>query len=237
MSEIPIIVGVAQVEQRIDDPASGKEPLAMMIDAVHEAAADAQCPQLLTEAGSVRVVRGIWPYANPAKVVAEAIGNSTAQTALTQYGGNFVQTTVNRSCVDIRDGVQDVVIITGAECGRSQAKAARAGIDLEWSEAPGTPDLWIGEDVSMRADEEQGLGMGRPIQHYPMFENALRYHLGETIEQQMQRIAKLWAGFSAVAAENPHAWIRERKSPEQLLTISNENRPVSFPYPQHRRAQ
>lgn len=231
MSETPIIVGVAQVEQRIDDVAAGKEPLAMMIDAVRSAADDAQCSQLLTQAGSVRVIRGIWPYANPAKAVAQAIDNPNAETVLTQYGGNFVQTTVNQSALDIRDGLQDVVIITGAECGRSQAKAARAGIDLDWSEAPGTPDRFIGEDVNMRGDAEQGLGMGRPIQLYPMFENALRHHLGDSIPQQMERISKLWAGFSAVAADNPHAWIREAKSADELLTITKENRPVSFPYP------
>ena len=231
MSETPILVGVAQVEQRIDDVSQGQEPLAMMIDAVRQAADDAGCPQLLSEAGSVRVIRGIWPYANPAKAVAEAIGNPTAETVLTPYGGNFVQTTVNQSALDIRDGVHDVVIITGAECGRSQAKAARAGIDLQWSEAPGTPDRFIGEEVNMRGEAEQGLGLGRPIQHYPMFENALRHHLGDTIPQQMQRISKLWAGFSEVAAKNPHAWIREAKTPQELLTISPENRPVSFPYP------
>ena len=231
MSETPIIVGVAQVEQRVDDVASGQEPLAMMVDAVRLAAEDAQCPQLLTEAGSVRVVRGIWPYANPGKAIAEAIGNPNAETALTQYGGNFVQTTVNQSALDIRDGLQDVVIITGAECGRSQAKAARAKVDLEWSQAPGTPDRFIGEDVEMRGEAERGLGLGRPIQIYPMFENALRYHLGDTIPQQMARISKLWAGFSAVAAENPHAWIRDAKTPEELLAITGENRPVSFPYP------
>jgi acetyl-CoA C-acetyltransferase len=231
MSETPIIVGVAQVEQRIEDVTGGLEPLAMMIDAVRKAAEDAQCPQLLTEAGSVRVIRGIWPYANPAKPLADAIGNPTSETVLTPYGGNFVQTTVNQSAIDIRDGVHDVVIITGAECGRSQAKAARAGVDLNWSDAPGTPDRFIGEEVEMRGPAEQGLGMGRPIQIYPMFENALRYHLGETIAQQMERISTLWAGFSAVAATNPHAWIRDAKTPEELLTITRENRPVSFPYP------
>ena len=231
MSETPVIVGVDQVEQRIDDVSQGKEPLQMMIDAVGLAAEDAHCPQLLPEVGSVRVVRGIWPYANPAKAVAEAIGNPTAETAITQYGGNFVQTTVNQSALAIRDGAQDVVVITGAECGRSQAKAGRAGVDLNWSEAPGTPDLVIGEDIDMRGPAEQGLGMGRPITHYPMFENALRHHLGDTIPQQMERISKLWAGFSAVAAQNPHAWIRDAKSPEELLQISNVNRPVSFPYP------
>ncbi|MDH3642931.1 MAG: acetyl-CoA acetyltransferase [Gammaproteobacteria bacterium] len=230
MSETPILVGVAQLEQRIDDVRDGKEPLDMMIEAVRQAADDAGCPALLDQANSVRVIRGMWPYENPASAIAEAIDNPGAETVLTEYGGNFVQTTVNASAIDIRDGVHDIVIIAGAECGRSQAKAGRAGVELGWREVPGSPDRWIGEEVSMRHDAEQGMGMGRPIQIYPMFENALRYHLGDTIEQQMIRISELWASFSAVAADNPHAWMREAKTAEELRTISAENRPVSFPY-------
>ena len=230
MSETPILVGVAQIEQRIDDIGEGKEPLEMMIDAVRLAAQDAGCPRLLSEANSVRVIRGSWPYLNPARAIAEAIDNPGAETVLTQFGGNFVQTTVNDSALEIRDGLLDIVVITGAECGRSQAKAARAGVELGWREVPGTPDRTIGDEVSMRHDAEQGLGMGRPIQIYPMFENALRHHRGDSIEKQMIRISELWAGFSAVAADNPHAWIREAVTAQELRTISKQNRPISFPY-------
>ncbi len=231
MSNTPILVGVAQVEQRVDDVREGQEPLAMMIDATRLAAEDASCPALLTGANSVRVVRGMWPYANPANAVADAIGNPAAETALTPFGGNCVQSTLNQSALDIRDGIHEVIIITGAECGRSQAKAGRAGVELGWSEVPGTPDRYIGEDMEMRCPAERGLGMGRPIQMYPMMENHLRYRRGDTIEEQMIRISELWASFSAVAAENPHAWMREAWTAEQLRTISAANRPVSFPYP------
>ena len=231
MSETPVFVGVAQIQQRIDDVREGKEPLEMMIEAVQLAAEDAGCPRLLAKADSVRVIRGSWPYLNPASAVAAAVDCPNAETVLTPFGGNFVQTCVNASALDIRDGTHDIIVITGAECGRTQAKAGRAGVELDWREVPGTPDRYLGEDVEMRHAAERGLGMGRPIQIYPMFENALRYHRGDNIEQQMIRISELWASFSAVAAQNPHAWMREAKTAEQLRTISAENRPVSFPYP------
>lgn len=231
MSETPILVGVAQLEQRIDDPTAGKEPYQLMIDAVRQAADDAGAPSLLTEAGSVRVIRGIWPYQNPAKAVAEAIGNPSAQTMMSQFGGNFVQTAVNRSALDIQGGKQEVVIITGAECGNTQAKARRAGVDLAWAPLPGAPDEMLGEDKDMRHQAEKMLRIGAPIQIYPLFENALRHHLGLGIPEHLERISELWAGFSRVAAENPHAWIREPKTAEEIRTISPANRPVSFPYP------
>jgi acetyl-CoA C-acetyltransferase len=231
MSETPILVGAAQLEQRIDDPRAAREPLLLMIDAVRQAAADGGSARLLTEAGSIRVVRGIWGYHNPAKAIGEAIGNPRAETAMTQYGGNFVQTTVNQSALDIQNGVHDIVILTGAECGNTQAKARRAGVELAWRDVPGTPDRIIGEDKDMRHPIEKKLRIGQPIQLYPIFENALRHHRGESIAAHLARISELWAGFSRVAADNPHAWIHEAKSAEEIRTVTPANRPVSFPYP------
>lgn len=231
MSETPILVGAAQLEQRIDDPSRAREPVELMIDAVRRAAEDAGSSRLLAEAGSIRVIRGIWPYQNPAQAVGQAIGNTRAETAMSQFGGNFVQSTVNLSALDIQNGVHDIVIITGAECGNTQAKARRAGVELGWQPLPGTPDRMIGEDKDMRHPIEKKLRIGQPIQLYPIFENALRHARGETIPAHLERISELWAGFSRVAAGNPHAWIREAKSALEIRTISAANRPVSFPYP------
>lgn len=231
MSETPILVGAAQLEQRIDDPATAREPIELMIDAVRLAAEDAGAPGLLEKAASVRVIRGIWSYQNPARAVAEAVGCPAAETALTPYGGNFVQTVVNQSALDIQRGDRDIVVITGAECGNTQAKARRAGLELDWQSLPGTPDRMFGEDKDMSHEAEKALRIRAPIQIYPMFENALRYHRGESIDAHLKRISELWAGFSRVAAGNPHAWLREPRSAEEIRTISAQNRPVSFPYP------
>ena len=129
---VPVLVGISQLEQRISDPALAKEPLALMIDAVRAAAADAGPKALLEHATSVRVIRGIWPYKNPARIVAQAVGIPNAETALTPYGGNYVQSTVNRSALDIQARRHDVIVITGAECGYTQARARKQGLDLKW---------------------------------------------------------------------------------------------------------
>ena len=199
MTPTAVLVGAAQVDQRIEDPAAGKEPVELMIEAVRQAAEDAGAPGLLSKAGSVRVIRGLWPYQNPAAAVADAVGCPGAETVLTPYGGNFVQTVVNHTALDIQNGVQDLVIITGAECGNTQAKARRAGIELSWQPLPGKPDRMIGEDKDMRHQAEKMLRIGAPIQIYPLFENALRHHRGESIDDHLVRISELWAGFSRVA--------------------------------------
>ncbi|MEQ8689458.1 MAG: acetyl-CoA acetyltransferase [Pseudomonadales bacterium] len=229
MSHTPVIIGIAHVEQRIKDLAEAREPLDLMLQASKKAAADADIP--LSRVSSVRVVRGMWPYENPAKVIAATIGADDAQTVLTPFGGNFVQSAVNHSALDIQSGAHDLILITGAECGNVQAKAARQGVELDWQAASGTPDLVIGEDMEMRHEAEKAIRIGRPIQVYPLFETALRHDLGHDVEEHSRRIAELWASFSAVAADNPHAWIREAKSADEIRSPSAINRPVSFPYP------
>ncbi len=227
----PVLVGIAQLEQRCDDPRAAREPLELMIDAARQAADDARSPGLLAAANSVRVIRGVWPYENPARVVAERIGAPRAQTVGTVYGGNLVQLTLNQSALSIARGELEVVLMTGAECGNTQRKARAAGIQLEWSKAPGSYDLVLGSDEAMWHDAERARGLRMPIQFYPMFDNALRFARGESIEEQARRRSELWESFSRVASGNPHAWIREPVSAREIRTVSRSNRPISFPYP------
>ena len=229
--ETPVLVGVAQVSQRTQGLNEGKEPIELMIDASRAAAEDAGCPRLAAEAGSIRVIRGYWPYQNPARAVAEAFGNAGAETAITPYGGNFVQTVFNRSALDIQAGVHEAILITGAECGHSRAKLRRVGAKPVWRPIDGTPDLHIGKDMAMGHPAELALSIDRPIRMYPIMETARRHHLGEAVDDHMARISELWAGFSAVAADNPNAWLREAKTAEEIRVPSAANRPVSFPYP------
>ncbi len=239
----PIFVGVAQVEQREDDPSAAKEPLELMVQAVEKAVEDCGNPKILAAADSVRVVCGIWGYANPARAVAERIGAGGAETGLTSLGGNYVQSLTNRSFLDIQAGKNEVIVLTGGECGRTQARARKAGLELDWNPAttaPGAnpttrddsdaPDLFLGSNKVTRHEAELKRGIERPIQFYPMFETALRHANGESVDGHLKRVSELWAGFNRVAVDNPNAWIRKPLSASEIRTPSPSNRPVSYPY-------
>ncbi len=239
----PILVGVAQIEQREEDLSAAKEPLELMVQALDAAAADCGNEQILAAADSVRVVRGMWGYGNPARRIAQRIGANNAETGLTSLGGNYVQALTNRSFLDIQAGRNKLIVVTGAECGRTQARARKAGLDLDWNPAaiaPGAnptakdggdaPDLFLGSNKVTRHQAELARGIERPIQFYPMFETALRHANQESIEGHLERISELWAGFNRVAVDNPNAWIRKTLSASDIRSPSASNRPVSYPY-------
>ena len=228
---IPVIVGVSQILQRLTDPLLGKEPVQLMVDAVRAAAEDAGNSKLLDEIESVRVIRGVWRYKNPAQYVADALSLGNVETCGTPYGGNMVQNAVNQSVLEIQSGSKSCIVITGAENGNSQAKALKAGVELPITDIPGTYSRMLDEEHKMSSDGENNRGIRAPIQIYPIFENAIRYSRGESIEAHQKRISELWAGFSKVASNNPHAWLQNAVDAETIRTASASNRMISFPYP------
>ncbi len=227
----PILVGVGQLSQRPEDPLDGAEPLDMMLQAARLAGEDAKCPALLERAEVVRVSRGRWRYLDPARSIAESLGATGAKSGLGVFGGNVVQTLVNTTAREIAAGDLDVALLAGAEHGYSQSRAKKAGVELKYREAPGTPDWTPGPEKPMVNQLEIARRILAPVLVYPIFEIALRHHLGESPDAHLRRVSELWASFARVAADNPHAWIRDAPSAEAIRTPSASNRMVGFPYP------
>ena len=102
----PILVGIHHLEQREADPTVAREPIQLMIEAVKQAAIDAGSTELLS-AGSVRVIKGIWPYQNPAKAVAEAIGCG-APALCAGDNDDVVNAILNIQCALANSGLYEV---------------------------------------------------------------------------------------------------------------------------------
>ncbi|MBD3649123.1 MAG: acetyl-CoA acetyltransferase [Pseudomonadales bacterium] len=226
----PVIVGVAQVLHRAGGTDDLIEPLDMMLEACLRAEQDTGARGLLEQVQSVRVIRGIWNYQNPAKYIAERIGATGAQTTGTLFGGNYVQYVVNHTAESILNGDLDLVLLTGAENGNSAGKARKAGVKIDLTKTPGEYDVLLGDQKPEHHDDEIEKGIRTAIQVYPMYENAIRYHRGESLEEHLLRVSELWARFNDVACNNPNAWIQENLTAEEIRTPSAGNRRVSFPY-------
>ncbi len=202
-----------------------------MIDALERAGEDAHAPGLLARADSVRVPKGLWDYSNPAKLLGEHFSAASPQTVLAPMSGNMVQFMISDAARDIEAGRREVVLICGGECQHSIRRARAAGIELSPTvQTDSWPDVVIGHDGELVTAHEISLGLGRPTLMYALFETAIRVARGESHAEHRERLSQLWAGFSAVAADNPNAWIRDAKSAEEIRTASAENRMIAFPY-------
>ncbi len=227
----PVLVGVGQLKNHVKDLGAAVEPLSMMLTASRKAEADTGV-SLLDKVDSVRVVRGVWGYSNPAQAIADRIGAADAQTAGTLFGGNQNQALINQTAKEIFAGKVELVLITGAENGYSAAKARKTGVTLSATEAPGEPDVVFGHDQkSEHHENEIAKGIRTAIQVYPMYENAIRHARGESMDGHLARVSGLWSRFNDVAQRNPNAWIDYNLTPEQIATPSPTNRAVSYPYP------
>jgi acetyl-CoA C-acetyltransferase len=239
----PVLVGVGQVSEPPDEslPVTDRvEPVELMARALRAAAVDCAGAgagdRLLARAGSIRVMVPLsWRYTNPGLIIAERLGLSPAESALTSIGGNSPQTVVNLTALSIAAGDLDVALLTGAESIYTRI-AARRDPDrpvLPWTiQSTETPEpVHLGIDRPAVTEVELARGLDRPITVYPLFENALRSAAGEGIDEHQIKVSEMWARFSEVAAANPHAWSRQARTALELRTVDPDNRMVSFPYP------
>lgn len=230
---LPVLVGVGQITRRVDDGAAVLEPVDLMAEALRAAELDTGATGVVAGADSIRVINQLsWRYGDPGALVGERLGAEQRETVYTVMGGNYVQTLVNRTCLDIQSGRNDLVLLTGGEAWRSRTRAKQAGEQPSWTNQPdGTAPTWmLGEDEQLVHPNEVARGVFMPVQVYPMFDVALRAADGLSIDEHRRRIAGLWARFSEVAAANPYAWIQRTFSTEEIETASPDNRMVGFPY-------
>jgi len=73
-------------------------------------------------------------------------------------------------------------------------------------------------------------GVGAPIHVYPLYENGFRAHRGQSIKENHNESAKLYAQFEEVAAQNEYAWsFGKRVGEDGIKTVSGKNRMICFP--------
>jgi len=211
------------------------EPAELMALAVRAALTDAGLGAL-QDIPVLRVVSLLsWRYRDPARFVAQHAGLRVGRTGLTTNGGNSPQTLVNATARQIQAGELDLAVLTGGEAFRTRMRARRTGDMLPWPAVPEevAPDELLGEDLVMNHPHERDRQIMMPVQIYPMFETALRAEAGRSVEEHQVFLSELWARFSAVAAANPYAWVRDALTAEQIRTTGTSNRMIGFPYPKY----
>lgn len=222
-----MLIGAHELAVRTSDA----EPIDMMVAAA-EAALSETDGVLRSAVDAVRVVKGIWPYKDPGKLVAQELGLPSAQTAITQIGGNATYDLVNQTATDIVDGAVDVVIVCGAETMRTRRKDRAEGRKSSYRDEThsASPDLTVGADIELVDQRDIDADIYQPVNFYALAESSFRHRRGETPPEHLSRISSLWAEGSAVAAKNPHAWISEFVDADRIASSGPDNRMVAAPY-------
>ena len=205
----PVIVGAGQFLQRPQEPTGALEPVEMMAEAVRRAAHDTGAAGLAEQADAIRVVKGAWPYHDPGRIVAERLGASPRQTALSTDGGN----TRSRSSTDhastSRPAASTWSCWSAARASGHVGGARRAAKTIPYTDDSASPAAEVlGHELKMSSRLEMERGFEAPINIYPTFENAIRAQRGESIPEHRTRISELWERFNQVAVDNPYAWVR-----------------------------
>lgn len=231
----PVVVGVGQVVQRTPDLTAPVEPVAMAVQALRAAAADAGLqPDLLARADLVYAVPSAsWTYGDQAGLVAGLVGAEEAGTVQTStYGGDGGQLALNDAAQQVADGHAHVVLVSGAEAGATVAALQAEGGGPDWTRQPAdaAPDRVIGTDRPANNEAETSVGLGAPIYVYALIESALRGAAGAGVEEHRARIAELWSRHSTIAAGNPFAWDPTERTAEEIATATPANRAVADPY-------
>ncbi len=231
----PVLVGVGQWSNRVDRGEPVVEPADMMAEGLRRAAMDSGAgPRALERADAVRVSRSLSRnYRNPARLVAERVAAAPRDEAVTPVGGNEPQGLVAQASRDIAAGSADIVLICGAEAWRTRSATPRDRRgDLGWTTQDDTvpPARQTAPDFQLNHPAEIARQVFAPSQAYALFEHALRAAAERPIDEHLVRISELWARFNAVAVDNPHAWIREPLTAEQIRTPTPDNRWIWWPY-------
>jgi acetyl-CoA C-acetyltransferase len=229
-SREPVLVGVAAVSQREEDPERAREPVALMAEALLRAGDDAGSRDLLHRADAIYVPRGFWRYPDPGRLVADSVGAGAARSVLVEIG--VLQTSLfGHAAAAIARGDAEVVLVAGGEAKHRMQQAQRAGVEARETAQDGAkPDhvLRPAAEIIHPLEIEHGLVMA--VRQYAVMENALRHAQKQTLPEHRRQVAALQERFNRVARDNPDAWSREPIAAGDIESASPRNPMQAFPY-------
>lgn len=224
----PVIVGVGQINDRPDNPDDGLDSAGLMARALKIADADAgggwlanldvllvieqiSCPEIADLPAAVATELGAQPRTS--RKTDGPMGDSPVRL-------------LNEAANLIASGDAQTVAITGGEALRTAARRAA----MASGGAAHDHSAMKRSSEKRRPKYGQRYGLLTPSDLYPLYENATRAAFGQTLEQGQAESALIWSNLSKVAAASDHAWIRQPRTPDEILAIDDNNRPIAFPY-------
>ena len=229
---VPVIVGVGEVVDRTRNPAEGREPLALMLEALRDAERDAGGAALLPLVDSIDVVcEYSWPYFDAPGLIAQSLGVTPTHSFYGDAGGESPVRFIHEAALRIQRGECVAAAVVGAEAQYTVAAAMKANVNLPWTERNKKAVILSGREFSAPVAVDHGVCI--PTNVYPLYENASSAHWGQTQREALKESGETWSRLSQAAAQNAASWLREPYSPEAITTPDEKNRLIAWPYTKH----
>jgi acetyl-CoA C-acetyltransferase len=241
----PVIVGVGQFTERIDDPGyRGMSAVDLATEAVRAALADTGA-DVTAVVEAVDTVLGLRQFEisgpmpatlgksnNYPRSVMRRVGGDPARVVLEPVGGQGPQKLVTEAGNGIVAGASEVTMIIGSEPGSTARYFADHDHKPDFTEHVDGQLEDRGHQVHQyftKYTASHGL-TGAAVQ-YGLLDNARRGRLGLGVAEYRREMAELFAPMSKVAAKNPFSSSPVERSVEDITTISDGNRMICDPYP------
>jgi acetyl-CoA C-acetyltransferase len=245
----PVIVGVGQAAERIDDPDYRAMSAVELAAAAARAAVDDCGADFASVSAAIDTVAGVrqfeisGPVANAPlgrsnnypRSVGNRVGAEPARAILEIVGGQGPQHLLSELAAGIAAGRSEVAMVFGSDATSTLRHFARA------SEKLAKPDFTetVEGQLEDRGQGIEGLISRYTVIHglidaptqYGLLENARRAGTGLGPVEYRRQMGELFAPFTKVAASNPFAAAPVERTVDELITVSERNRMISEPYP------
>lgn len=226
----PCIIGVARRTWRpADGPAP--EPLAMWEQVVRDAVADTGAHRALGAVDSLHLVHCMsWAYDDPTGRLAERLGITPSHRQISVLAGTAGQRMVNAAAERMLSGSSELAVVVGGESLATRKAARDSGNGPGWSfpaAEPDPPPIDLDEWVW---PTEWAHDVLRPTLTFAALDTARRARLGIAPGDYRREEAELLSRMCATAASDPGAWFPKWRGPDEIATITRENRLISSPY-------
>ncbi|MFT3899308.1 MAG: acetyl-CoA acetyltransferase [Gordonia sp. (in: high G+C Gram-positive bacteria)] len=241
----PVLVGVGQFAERLDDPdyaalsavdIGARAAAAALADAGLTAQTLGKLDALVGvrqfEASHQNAVAPLGRSDNYPRSVGDRVDLDPELAVYDVVGGDGPQRLVGEFGAKIAAGEMDAVLLVGSEAMSTTRHFARAEDKPDHSEERGgqLEDRGYGlDDMVTMSQVMHGL-IGPPSQ-YALLEHARRARLGLSRDEYAATMGELFAPFTDVAAQNPLSAAPTKRTADEIATVTEKNRMVADPFP------
>lgn len=228
---IPVIIGIGEYVDRPARTQDALEPVDLMVQALRNADSDGG-GGLLARLDSIELIGLIsWRYVDPVGLLCERLGIAPARRVNASMGGETTIRLIHEAAVRIAKGEITTAAIVGGEAMNARNKAKKARESLPWTPLASPADA-VQFPMSHYAMSKvaKKLRVMDPAQVYPFYEMATQAAWDQSPDQAQALSADLWAGYAAVAAQNPSAWISDAPDATRIADVTAGNRIINWPY-------